>query len=135
MGCRCGQSSLSAVVGDSACIDMSGSGTGGDPFVANPIFSPDAGNILECRGNGLYVGCCFSYLVQDFGASATNQALPTNADGVYVYAMGSGGSGGSGRRGATNTARGGGGGGSGGTGSGWMYWTVAQLGATFDISR
>ena len=134
MGCRCGQSSLSAVVGDTACFDMSGSGTGGDPFVVNPIFSPDNGNILECRANGLYAGCCFDYLVQDYAATALAQVTPATAEGVYIYTMGSGGAGGSGRRGAAASVRGGGAGGSGGTGSGWMYFTRAQLGATFDVT-
>jgi hypothetical protein len=38
----------------SSCISFSGCGTAGAPLQAAPIISPDAGNALECRPNGLY---------------------------------------------------------------------------------
>lgn len=43
---------------DSNCIEITGAGTSPDPFKASPKISADAGNILECRSDGLYVDCC-----------------------------------------------------------------------------
>lgn len=45
-GCAC---SFSA--GD--CIDISGSGSAENPFIAEPILDPDAANLLECGPAGL----------------------------------------------------------------------------------
>lgn len=42
-------------VSNSACIALSGCGNAGDPLVAEPIISADAGNALECRPSGLFV--------------------------------------------------------------------------------
>lgn len=38
----------------SSCIGFSGCGTAGSPLQAFPIISPDAGNALQCRPNGLF---------------------------------------------------------------------------------
>lgn len=60
-GSPCNLSTLSAdglltqlIPGASTCISLSGCGTTASPLVAQPVFSPDAGNALECRPNGLY---------------------------------------------------------------------------------
>lgn len=37
------------------CIQLNGCGTAGSPLTAAPVISPDAGNSIECRGNGLFV--------------------------------------------------------------------------------
>ena len=41
--------------GANSCIRLTGCGTTGSPLIAAPIISPDAGNAVECRGNGLFV--------------------------------------------------------------------------------
>jgi hypothetical protein len=42
-------------LGPNSCIALSGCGTYTSPLVAAPIISPDSGNAVECRGNGLFV--------------------------------------------------------------------------------
>lgn len=42
-------------VGMNTCIRLTGCGVAANPLTAEPIISPDAGNALECRGNGLFV--------------------------------------------------------------------------------
>lgn len=56
---RCGCSSGSAAgvsFLDSATVDMSGVGSVGNPFVADVKLSDDAGNLLEERDDGLFIG-------------------------------------------------------------------------------
>ena len=43
------------VTAPSSCIAVAGDGTGGNAVTAAPILSPDVGNTIECRLNGLYV--------------------------------------------------------------------------------
>lgn len=43
------------VTGNSNCIALNGCGTAASPLNATPIISTDAGNSLQCRGNGLFV--------------------------------------------------------------------------------
>lgn len=43
------------------CIQVTGVGSPGDPWKMDPKISPDAGNVLECRVNGLYAPCCNIY--------------------------------------------------------------------------
>ena len=47
------------VFADTNCAEIEGNGTEENPIKVLPKISPDAGNILECRENGLYVGCCY----------------------------------------------------------------------------
>lgn len=44
------------VVVDSDCIDLTASGDFGHTLTADIIISPDAGNTVECRANGLFAG-------------------------------------------------------------------------------
>lgn len=44
------------VVVDSDCIDLTASGDFGHTLTADIIVSPDAGNTVECRANGLFAG-------------------------------------------------------------------------------
>ena len=64
---------------DTDCIDLSIDGTGN--LIATPIISPDAGNSLGCRANGLYT------------PSTSVSAWPCNSvtsrsDGLYVEGRG-----------------------------------------------
>lgn len=61
---RCGCTSGSECVcnvGISDCISMSGTGSAGDPFVPVLVLSEDAGNIAECRDDGLWAGTRFDH--------------------------------------------------------------------------
>lgn len=42
------------VHGNTNCIHLAGAGTSLDPLLATPVISPDAGNELVCRANGLF---------------------------------------------------------------------------------
>ena len=46
---------------DTSCIKITGQGTPGDPYKATLQISPDEGNTVECRENGLFGFCCDEY--------------------------------------------------------------------------
>src|SRR5207237_5170705 len=59
--CNCNAGKCSCVINttDTACLDIDivGNGSLGSPYVISgePILSPDAGNVITCHANGLFV--------------------------------------------------------------------------------
>jgi hypothetical protein len=46
-----------ATIQSTACINVSGAGTEGNPYRISPRISADDGNCLECREDGLFAPC------------------------------------------------------------------------------
>ncbi|MFI6289995.1 hypothetical protein ACIBEJ_00330 [Nonomuraea sp. NPDC050790] len=87
-------------VADSACIDLSGNGSGGSPITAAPILNAAAGNLITCTPTGLRAalalatcglagdGSAASPLAAKVGAWSYPCAVDTFAGNVYCDSNG-----------------------------------------------